>query len=63
MCFQVCGEMSVLSSRVVINKAILLEEMRRLEEAYDYFYKGLLIKVEVSLASKTVVHDDGPPTK
>ncbi|XP_022080358.1 telomerase protein component 1-like isoform X2 [Acanthaster planci] len=47
LCYQVCGEMSVLSSRVVINKAILLEEMRNLEGAYDYFYKGLVIKTQV----------------
>ncbi|XP_038068590.1 telomerase protein component 1-like isoform X1 [Patiria miniata] len=49
LCYQACGEMSVLTSRIVINKAILLKRMRKVEEAYDYFYLGLVIKTQVKL--------------
>ncbi|XP_071785038.1 telomerase protein component 1-like isoform X1 [Asterias amurensis] len=45
--YQVCGEMSVLSSRIVINKGILLEEMGKMEDAFDYFSLGKKIKTEV----------------
>ncbi|XP_071785835.1 telomerase protein component 1-like [Asterias amurensis] len=42
---QSCGEMSIMGSRIVINMAILFEEMGRHEEAYDYWQRGKLSKI------------------
>ena len=53
--YQVCGEMSVLSSRIVINKGILLEEMGKMEDAFDYFSLGKKIKTEVKFIILTVI--------
>ncbi|XP_071951905.1 telomerase protein component 1-like isoform X2 [Antedon mediterranea] len=47
ICIQTYGEVSVLSSRMFTNIAILLEEMNNYDEAYTYFKNGLSSKIQV----------------
>ncbi|XP_072024365.1 LOW QUALITY PROTEIN: TPR repeat-containing protein DDB_G0287407-like [Amphiura filiformis] len=56
LCLQVFGEMSVLSSRLFTNTAILYEECGMKEDAYDYFMRAKKVKVEV-------FGEDHPQTK
>ena len=49
LCLQVYGDMSVLSSRLFTNTAILYEESGDQNEAYDLFLKAKKVKVEVGV--------------
>ncbi|XP_033113072.1 telomerase protein component 1-like [Anneissia japonica] len=47
LCIQIYGDVSVLSSRLFTNIAILLEEMGNTSEAFKYFKRGLESKIQV----------------